>query len=556
MTNLLTNLGLLSVGIATAANILLGLVVYLSNKKSQTNNYFFLFTFISSIWGIFNFLLYQFQDTIIILWFIRLVMFCAIWQAYSFFLLTYVYPEEQKDLPVITKKYLIWIVIITSIITLTPIMYSSVIPPKSIGQVAEAVPGPGVLIFAIVAIGLVIVSIIQLIKRHKKIAPTQRTQLNLLFAGTAMTFLLIITFNFIAPNFFQNYNYIPLGSVFVFPFIIFTAYAILKHHLFNAKVISTEIATFLLLVASLVEIVLSKTSFEITLRFVIFLILLAISTVLLRSVRKEVEQREQLEILTKELENANEKLKALDKARAEFITIASHQLRTPPATIKWYLSSVLDGDYGKVPKELKDILEKTNRTNNSLISLVDDMLNVSRIERGKMEFLFQESNLLELAKTTFEQLEPIAKEKGLKLTFKYLPKTKFPKLMADKEKVRQVMNNLIDNAIKYTKQGSVAVMLSADNQEIKFSVTDSGKGITPEEKESIFEKFSRGKESVKQSAGLGLGLYVAKIIIAQHKGKIWAESPGDGMGSSFIFTLPINNELKETTLVDLAKNQG
>ena len=118
------------------------------------------------------------------------------------------------------------------------------------------------------------------------------------------------------------------------------------------------------------------------------------------------------------------------------------------------------------------------------------------------------------------------------------------------------MNNLIDNALKYTKQGTVAVELSVIGGDIKFSVTDSGKGIPPEDQTSIFEKYTRGKESIKQSAGLGLGLYVAKIIVGQHKGKIWAESPGDGKGSTFAFTVPINNDLKETTLVDLAKNQG
>lgn len=118
------------------------------------------------------------------------------------------------------------------------------------------------------------------------------------------------------------------------------------------------------------------------------------------------------------------------------------------------------------------------------------------------------------------------------------------------------MNNLIDNAIKYTKAGSVNVSLLAENGQIIFQTEDTGKGITPEEADSIFEKFSRGKESVKQSAGLGLGLYVAKIIINQHKGKIWAESAGANKGSKFIFSLPIDNGLKETTLVDLTKNQG
>ncbi len=258
-------------------------------------------------------------------------------------------------------------------------------------------------------------------------------------------------------------------------------------------------------------------------------------------------------ILYEELQKANEQLEALDKARSEFITIASHQLRTPPATIKWFLSSILAGDYGKVDDGLKETLEKTARTNNSLIALIDDMLNVSRIERGKMEFLFQEVNLLDLAKITFEQLQPIAKEKGLKLAFN-MPKS-VPQIMADKEKIRQVMNNFIDNSIKYTKKGSITVDLSSTDEEIRFSVTDTGKGMSEDEKDEIFEKFKRGKESSKQSAGLGLGLYVAKVIVEQHKGKLWAESQGLDKGSSFIFTVPIHNGLTETTLVDLTKTQ-
>jgi K+-sensing histidine kinase KdpD len=99
------------------------------------------------------------------------------------------------------------------------------------------------------------------------------------------------------------------------------------------------------------------------------------------------------------------------------------------------------------------------------------------------------------------------------------------------------------------------VSIFQQGDEIEFRVKDSGKGISPEEKESIFLKYKRGKESVKQSAGLGLGLYVAKVIVEQHKGRIWAESPGEGQGSVFCFSLPINSDLKQTALVDLGGSQ-
>ena len=322
----------------------------------------------------------------------------------------------------------------------------------------------------------------------------------------------------------------------------------------NLKIIATEVLTFFLTIAILLDVIVSQDPLSRLFRFSIFLLVLGVGISLINSVRREVEQREQLEILTKQLGEANEKLKTLDQARAEFITIASHQLRTPPATIKWYLSALLSGDYGKVPKKILEQLTKTQNTNNHLISLIEDMLNVSRIERGKMEFLFEPTNVEELARFSYEQLLPIAGDKKLKLTYEP-PSTPLPKLTVDKEKLRQVMNNLIDNALKYTKQGSVAVKIFSKGDEIQFQVTDSGKGISAEEQDSIFQKYSRGKESVKQSAGLGLGLYVAKIIIEQHKGKIWAESAGEGKGSTFCFSLPVNSGLTQTALVDLGNHK-
>jgi signal transduction histidine kinase len=299
----------------------------------------------------------------------------------------------------------------------------------------------------------------------------------------------------------------------------------------------------------LLEVIASNDIATIIFRSSIFLLVVGIGILLIRSVIREVKQREELQKLTTELANANEKLKALDLARAEFISIASHQLRTPPATIKWYLAAILAGDYGKLPEESEDPMRKALQTTNSLISLIEDLLNVSRIERGTMEFLFEQTDLKKLAQTTFDQLFPIAHDKKLDLSLSM--DENLPLIMADREKLRQVMNNLIDNSIKYTKTGKVEVKLQLLNGNIRFSVTDTGKGIAPEDQDEIFQKFKRGKESIKQSAGLGLGLYVAKIIIEQHRGKIWAESPGEGQGSTFLFEIPLNNHLEKTTLFTL-----
>ena len=548
----LRNLDLLSVGVAIAAIGILGFVVYFQNKNSITNQTFLFFSFLTGVYGVFNYVNYQVQSPDLILWFLRLTLFAAVWHAFCLFQFFYVFPKEKVTFPKIYKRWLAPFTATVSLLTLTPLVFSRIGEVAGVGTVTNPERGPAIGLFGLLVIFLVFGGIYILFKKTLKSVGIEKKQYKAILFGTLVTFTLLIAFNVILPVIFNILWFVPLAPVFILPFIALTAFAIIKYRLLNTKIITTEVLTFLLAVSTLFEVVLSGSFAVAAFRFIIFLLILNIGFLLNRSVRNEVQQREQLEALDKELGDANEKLKALDQARAEFITIASHQLRTPPATIKWYLSVVLGGDYGEVPEKILEQLKKTQNTNNHLISLIEDMLNVSRIERGKMEFLFEPTNAEELARFSYEQLLPIAGDKGLKLTYEP-PTDPLPQIMADKEKLRQVMNNIIDNALKYTKQGSVAAKLFAQGDKIIFQVKDTGKGISPEEADSIFLKYSRGKESVKQSAGLGLGLYVAKVIVEQHKGKIWAESLGVGQGSVFSFSLPINSGLEQTTMVDLAR---
>jgi signal transduction histidine kinase len=471
------------------------------------------------------------------------------------FQLFFVFPEEQIIFPKFYKQIIGPAVFLTSLLTFTPLVFKGVASLGQQGQVSTLAVGPGIAVFGIVVTSLIFGAIIILYKKFKRAAREQKTQIRLVLIGALVTFCLHIIFNFILPAIFSVTRFIPLGALFTFPLVAFTTYAILKHHLLSLKIVATEILTFGLTIAILLDVIVSQDPVSRLFRFSIFLLVLGVGISLIRSVRKEVQQREQLQILTRQLADANEQLKALDKGRAEFISIASHQLRTPPATVKWYLSAVLAGDYGKMDNGVKEIIGKAERTNNLLISLIEDMLNVSRIERGKMEFLFEPVDILDMAQITYEQLQPLAMEKKQTLSFTP-PPGKLPEIMADKEKLRQVINNLFDNAIKYTPAGGkIRAKLEQIGDEIQFSVTDNGKGMDEEERLSVFEKYKRGKDSIKQSAGLGLGLYVAKIIIEQHKGKLLAQSPGPGKGSSFIFSLPIHSGVKKSTLVDFSQPQ-
>lgn len=550
----LVNLDLLAVGVTIAAIAVLGAVIFLNNYKSTTSRSFFYFALFTILYGAINYANYQITEPILILWLLRLTLFSAVWHAFSLFQLFYVFPETNFVFPRWYKRILLPWVAIASLLTLSPFVFVRLEQVAGVGEVSNPVRGPGIIVFLITVSTLVLAGLVSLFKKTFNSTPKERVKYIPVLTGTIASFSLIILFNVILPVLFNRLEFIPLAPVFIFPFIFLTSYSIIRHGLLDVKVVATEGLTFLLAIVSLLEVVLAHDAITLIFRISVFALVLGFGVLLIRSVIREIKQREQLQKLTKELADANEQLKALDKARADFITIASHQLRTPPATIKWYLSSILSGDYGDVPDEIKEEIQKADVTNNGLISLIDDLLNASRIERGKMEFFFEPVNLDSITQSTVDQLVPLAKMKNLKLLYTK-PTIDLPQIIADREKIRQVINNFIDNAIKYTKEGSVTVTLSKTEDSLRLAVSDTGKGITPDIALSIFEKYTRGKDSATHSTGLGLGLYVAKIIVEQHHGKIFAESKGVGMGSTFIFTLPLKNNLVATTL-DLVEKQN
>jgi len=242
---------------------------------------------------------------------------------------------------------------------------------------------------------------------------------------------------------------------------------------------------------------------------------------------------------TKELKIANIQLRKLDRAKSEFISIASHQLRTPLTVIKGYLSMIDQKDFGQVPAKLANPLDRVYKSTLRIIGLVEDLLNVSRIESGRMKFDFEMVDVNDLVKEVFDELEQHAKNKGL--TFSYLKPTKnIPAVKLDRNKVREVIMNLMDNAIKYTEHGSVIVGLEKLDDHVRFSVKDTGRGIAPDEMPLLFQKFSRAKGvQLVHTEGTGLGLYIAKKILQKHHAKIWAESAGAGKGSAFIIEFKV-----------------
>lgn len=239
------------------------------------------------------------------------------------------------------------------------------------------------------------------------------------------------------------------------------------------------------------------------------------------------------------LEDANRHLQQLDQAKSEFVSIASHQLRTPMTGIKGYLSMLTDGDFGPMKVGHARILKSLLMESDRMIRLINLFLNVSKIEAGRFEIHAAPNDILLIIEHEMKEVEKMAKDKGLKLTFEK-PSKPLPKLIFDADKMQDVLLNLMDNAIKYTKEGSVRVHVEVGPGEVVVKVTDTGVGIAKSQVGELFNKFVRGSGIARiHPDGSGLGLFIAKRIVEAHHGRIWVESEGEGKGSTFAFALPI-----------------
>ncbi|MFH1575827.1 MAG: HAMP domain-containing sensor histidine kinase [Candidatus Nealsonbacteria bacterium] len=251
------------------------------------------------------------------------------------------------------------------------------------------------------------------------------------------------------------------------------------------------------------------------------------------------ELENQVEQRTQELQEAYEDLKKLDKAKSEFVSIASHQLRTPLTAVKGYVSMIIEGAYGKLSQDLIKPLKNVYESNEKLIKLVNDLLDLSRLEAGKIEFSPAVNSLEKIVSGVIADLKINADKKNLYLKL-VKSKKPLPEVMVDQPKIRQILLNIIDNAIKYTKDGGIAVELKKTDSREQIIISDTGVGIAPDEMKNLFQMFSRADSSSKlHTNGAGIGLHIAKKFIDMHKGKIWAQSQGKNKGSTFYIELPI-----------------
>lgn len=514
--------------------LLSGFVVFIHNRKKLENISWLLSNLTSAIWsfGYFAMINSVTKDTAI--WSNIILHIASIYIPTCYFLvvisITGTYEKYKKQILIFSLIGFVFV-----LLTPTKWFVQDVISKANFNFVCDA--GPLYIYYTIFFFTVVLYALYVLIKKVKSesnVTNKQRYKYMILFT--------IFGFGGGGSVFFLTFN-IPILP---YPLILFSlypaisAYAVFRYQLFNVKVITTELLVFILWLFLIFRTMLETDNMRDLINNVSILLLsIVVGILIIRSVTKEIKLREKIEKLALDLERANVKLKELDQLKSEFLSLATHQIRAPLTAIKGYTSMILEGDYGVVPQKAKDAVEIIMKSCQNLIKIVEDFLNISRIEQGRMVYDKEDFDVVDLVEEIVKELRPNAANAGLTLNLdvaEYLQS----KVNADKNKIKQVIGNIIDNAIKYTPEGHIEISIFSDANTVKVAVKDSGVGLGPEDMNKLFRKFSRAKSANKNNVhSTGLGLYLAKKIIEAHHGDIKVDSLGKDKGTTFTVELPL-----------------
>jgi signal transduction histidine kinase len=244
--------------------------------------------------------------------------------------------------------------------------------------------------------------------------------------------------------------------------------------------------------------------------------------------------------LFQEIEAKNREIQIANRHKSEFLANMSHELRTPLNAILGFTELILDRIYGDIPDKVQDVLKRLMHNGHHLLGLINDVLDLSKIEAGQLNLSVDEYSIEEMIRSALVSMEALAEEKEIVLTHKI--QTDLQKAKGDEQRITQVLLNLLGNAIKFTDRGRVHVAVTGSDSKFQVSVSDTGPGISQADQELIFEAFQQADGSnTREKGGTGLGLSIVKRIIEMHGGDIWVESVV-GEGSTFHFRLPIRIE--------------
>lgn len=526
--------------IAIITSLFLSLYIYFSDKNSSVNRYFSIFVFSISIWITANLFVDISKTAYSALFWSKATLIGPILLALFFLFFVWSFLKKRFS----PAKYLYFIIPSILLLVFVPSKFniSNVVLPAN-GTPPDVSPGWLYYPFAVYLIVYLGTALLDLYKTYKSSNNNLiHDQIRYIFIGVlASSFLAIVTnILFLIIGLSQMASIGPLFSLIM---IFFIMYAIIKKQLFDIKIIATETLVVFILIGLFFNALFATTTTRMIISWSVFTISIFTGYMLIRSVKKEISQKEKIQKLAQDLESANTHLKELDKVKDDFLSMASHELNTPISAIEGYLSMILDeGLGGKIPDKARQYLESVYKSSKRLANLVKDLLNVSRIESGRIHLIYVDTQIEDIIDQAVMEIAPKAKEANHALTF-HKPEKPLPKTWFDITRITEILINMLGNSCKYTPPGGkIEIKAMADDNKIVVAVTDNGKGIPKEAQARVFEKFSQVDVLKDEVKGTGLGMYIAKKFIELHKGQIWFESEGSGKGTTFFFSLPILKE--------------
>ena len=510
-------------------SFILGIYVIVKDRKSLLSQLFFSITVIFALWSFLDLMIWvKYDSSSLVMYYWAPIEILSV----LLFMLSIYFSHVflvGKDFPFSSK--LIFLLVISPMLVVTPTTLNLQVFDL---QECIAIENPTYQFYVFsIKIVLTLWLIALFAKEFFRSDLQSRKRVLILGLGIAFFLIAFIVAGYVAEKteYFQLEMY---GLFGMYVFLGSMLYVIVKFKTFNIKLIGAQalIVSLVTLIASHLFYISSVTA--VVLDIITLIIAIFFGYFLIRSIKKEIKSREALEVTTKELKIANQRLLEIDRQKSEFVSFATHQLRAPLTAMKGYASMILEGDFGDINKEVREGVNRMYDSTNTLASVVDDYLNISRIELGTMQYNFAPMDMLTLVSSVISELKPSIDKTGLKFNFTHKDTSYI--VRADKDKLKQVVTNLIDNSLKYTPNGGIDVELvkSPINGKIQLTVKDTGLGIAPDVIPNLFSKFVRAKNGNKSNIhGTGLGLYVAKEIINAHGGRIWVESEGEGKGSTF-----------------------
>lgn len=519
---------LIALAATACINIGLAAFIYSRDRRAPANISFALFALFLSFWALAILGFRNAADPEVELWFLRLSYVSAALIAACFYLFSRLFPEAKADGRLVRRVAAVALGLCAGILLPGVLVVS---PLGEFPNHAAKLSPLGYAAFALFFCAQFLRGLARLWRSYWGAEGALRGQLFIVALSVSVIGTIGIYYNLVLPSpMFEDFRFVWTGPVFTAVFALIITYSVFRYRLFNARALLAEVLVFALWLALGIRTLLSETRGELLGQLGVLAISLPIGILLLHSVTREIRA----------LEAANARLSELDRLKSEFVSIASHQLRGPVTAIRGYVSLLREGSYGRLAKPLREPVDRIEESARVLAGSIDDYLNVSKIEQGTMTYAFERIDLAPLVERIVDGARSGAKQVGLRLS--YAADGHGPYFArVDSGKLTQVLMNLIDNALKYTKKGSVAVTLARDEAQktLRISVADTGLGIEAAALPRLFEKFSRAGSAQKANkAGSGLGLYVARLLVEAHGGRLTAHSDGTGKGSVFTIELP------------------